>query len=133
MDVYTLPYPPSVNTYWRHVGNRTLISRDGRAFRRKVCAMLAADGASPVDGPLDVEIELYPPDRRRRDLDNCLKSSLDALEKGGAYYDDSQIVRIVAEKRQPVDGGRMIVRVRKHNKTSEKAEQEPWRNSSRRA
>ncbi len=29
-----LPYPPSVNHYWRRVGARTLISRGGRAFRQ---------------------------------------------------------------------------------------------------
>ena len=36
-----LPYPPSINRYWRRVGSRTLISREGRAFRRNVCALLA--------------------------------------------------------------------------------------------
>ena len=29
--VLTLPYPPSINHYWRRVGPRTLISREGRA------------------------------------------------------------------------------------------------------
>ncbi len=31
--VVELPYPPSVNHYWRRVGDRTLISREGRKFR----------------------------------------------------------------------------------------------------
>ena len=51
--------------------------------------------------------------RRRRDLDNCLKSLLDAMEHGGAYADDSQIVRLAVEKREPVDGGKTLVRIRK--------------------
>jgi hypothetical protein len=28
----TLPYPPSVNHYYRRVGPRTLISREGREY-----------------------------------------------------------------------------------------------------
>ncbi len=31
----TLPYPPSVNHYWRRVGLRTLISREGRTLKGK--------------------------------------------------------------------------------------------------
>ncbi len=39
-----LPFPPSVNHYYRRVGPRTLISREGRRFRERVCALLAAAG-----------------------------------------------------------------------------------------
>ena len=28
-----LPYPPSVNTYWRSVAGRVLISKAGRMYR----------------------------------------------------------------------------------------------------
>jgi len=108
-----VPYPVSTNRYLRHVGSRVLISREGRRYRKRVAATLAALGIQPLDGPLVVEIELYPPDRRRRDVDNAQKVLLDALEKGGAYHDDSQIVRLVTEKRDPVKGGRTIVRISK--------------------
>ncbi|MCP4594523.1 MAG: RusA family crossover junction endodeoxyribonuclease [bacterium] len=108
-----LPFPPSVNHYYRRVGPRTLISREGRAFRRKVCAVLAADGVRPLTGQLRIEIELYPPDRRRRDIDNVQKALLDALEHGSAYRDDSQIVKLEIEKGAPVRGGRTLVRIRK--------------------
>lgn len=108
-----LPYPPSVNHYWRRVGARTLISRGGRAFRQAVCALLAARGVRPLSGPLRVRINVFPPDQRRRDIDNCLKSLLDALQHGGAYRDDSQIVRLAIEKGQPIEGGRTIVRIQK--------------------
>ena len=84
---FELPYPPSVNHYWRRVGARTLISRGGRLFRQQVVSILAARGVRPLDGDLEVFIELYPPDRRRRDVDNTQKALLDALGKGGAYPD----------------------------------------------
>ena len=107
-----LPFPPSVNHYYRHIGPRTLISREGRAFREKVCSILTAIGVQCMTGPLEMHIEVYPPDRRRRDIDNVQKALLDSLEHGGAYQDDSQIVRLVIEKRAPVPGGRTIVRIR---------------------
>jgi len=106
-----LPFPPSINHYYRRVGPRTLISREGRRFRKKVCATLAFIGVKPMIGQLHMEIELYPPDRRRRDIDNSQKALLDALQHGGLYADDSQIVKLNTEKRGVVPGGRTIVRL----------------------
>lgn len=106
-----LPYPPSVNHYWRRVGPRTLISRGGRAFREAVCSILAARGVRPLLGWLDVRIDLFPPDRRRRDLDNSLKSLLDAMQHAGMYEDDNQIARLTAQRREPRPGGLAVVRV----------------------
>jgi Holliday junction resolvase RusA-like endonuclease len=106
-----LPYPPSVNHYFRMVGRRILISREGRVFRTRVCSTLAALGVRPMMGPLALEIEVYPPDNRRRDIDNVQKALLDALQHGGAYEDDSQVMRLAIEKREPVAGGRTLVRI----------------------
>lgn len=107
-----LPYPPSINHYWRRVGPRTLISREGRRFRRDVMAILAAMGIEPLAGKLAMHIVVFPPDNRRRDIDNVQKALLDALEHGGAYGDDSQIVKLTIEKGDTVDGGKTLVRIR---------------------
>lgn len=106
-----LPFPPSVNHYYRRVGHRTLISREGRRFRDRVCASLAASKVRRLRGPLRIEIEVYPPDRRRRDIDNVQKALLDALQHGGLYEDDSQIVKLDIEKLGCVRGGRTLVRL----------------------
>ena len=111
MIEFELPYPPSVNHYWRRVGARTLISRAGRIFRHKVVSILAAHGVRPLDGDLEVLVELYPPDRRRRDVDNSLKALLDALGQGNAYHDDSQIIHLDTWKREPIPGGMVFVRI----------------------
>jgi crossover junction endodeoxyribonuclease RusA len=110
---FVLPYPPSINHYWRRVGPRTLISREGRRFRERVMAILAAIRVQPIAGRLAVQVEIYPPDNRRRDIDNVQKALLDAMQQGGAYRDDSQIVRLSIEKREPIEGGKTIVRIRK--------------------
>jgi len=65
-----------------------------------------------LDGPLVVTIDVHPPDRRRRDLDNLFKGILDALEKGGAYHDDSQIEDLRIRRCGRVAGGKAIVRVK---------------------
>ncbi len=106
-----LPYPPSVNTLYRRVGPRTLISRQGRAYRNQVCSLLAGLGLKALEGPLKMEVELYPPDRRRRDVDNAMKALMDSLEHGGLYVNDSQIKDLHIQMLSPVKGGIAIVRV----------------------
>ena len=113
MITVKLPYPPSVNHYYRHVGSRTLISREGRLYRDRVCAILRADRVRPLDGHLILEVELYPPDARRRDLDNVQKCLWDALAHGRAYWDDAQIKDLHAYMREPLTPyGMAIVRIR---------------------
>jgi len=107
-----LPYPPSANHYYRRLGPRTLISREGRRFRERVCAILAAKILRPFDGPIAVQVDVHPPDRRRRDLDNTQKALLDALQHGGVYRDDSQIESLTIVRRSQVDGGRVHVAIR---------------------
>src|SRR5262245_8603298 len=107
----TLPYPPSINHYWRRVGPRTLISREGRRFRQSVLAILAAMRIRPLPGHLCVQVEIHPPDERRRDVDNVAKALLDALQHGGAYVDDSQVIKLSIEKRHTLPGGKTVVRI----------------------
>ena len=93
-----LPFPPSLNHYYRHVGPRVLISRDGRKYRENVTAIARRAGHATFKCPVQVELDLYPPDNRRRDIDNSQKSLLDALTCAGVYEDDSLIHRITVTK-----------------------------------
>ena len=106
---FELPLPPSLNRYYRRVGPRTLISREGRQYRKRVCALLASASAKPLNGRLEVVVHAFAPDRRRRDLDNAMKGLLDALQHAGAYHDDSQIDELVIRRGPVVPGGKVIV------------------------
>lgn len=98
---FTLPFPPSVNSYWRRNGGRYFISARGKKFRATVVAQLRALHLPTLAGRLRLVINFYPPDRRRRDLDNMLKALLDALEHGGLYNDDNQVCRLEIERKEP--------------------------------
>ena len=89
----TLPWPPSVNTYWRNFDGRMIISARGREYRETVGDQMTLQKmVKHFKGQLRVEIEAFRPDKRRRDLDNLLKATLDGLAHAGVYEDDSQIV-----------------------------------------
>lgn len=109
----TLPYPPSVNAYWksRWTGKfiQHYISPQGRAFRHQVIRALS--DWDMILGPLAVRVDVFPPDRRARDLDNVCKSLLDAMEHAGVYEDDSQIADLHLIRRDPAPPGRVEVTV----------------------
>jgi crossover junction endodeoxyribonuclease RusA len=71
-----------------------LLSEQGRRYRRVVKSYLRAATDLPQVTDLDrlaLTIAAYPPDRRKRDLDNLLKPLIDALMHAGAFPDDSQL------------------------------------------
>ncbi len=107
---YTLPYPPSVNRYWRCHKGRAIISAAGRAYRYEVA--IQARAVQPLEGSLAVQIFVYPPDKRRRDLDNVLKAIFDSLQHAGAYYDDNQIDRIEVTRCEQIKGGCVYVAIK---------------------
>jgi len=60
--------------------------------------------ANGLTGRLAVEIYVYPPDRRRRDLDNILKNLLDSMQHAGVYKDDQQIDRLLVIRMPDIGG-----------------------------
>jgi len=93
-----LPWPPSVNNYYRRTTRGVFISKNGRVFRANVrIACLEQGGCKHLTGQLQMEINLYPPTRRVQDIDNLLKALWDAMEHAGVYENDKQIRRLVLE------------------------------------
>jgi|10_taG_2_1085330.scaffolds.fasta_scaffold30739_2 crossover junction endodeoxyribonuclease RusA len=108
-----LPWPPSVNTYWRYGKGRFYISKKGIAYRDQVIlnCMQAKLFKKMLLGTLSVSIWAYPPDKRHRDIDNLLKAVLDALEHAGVYKNDNQIATLVISRRGKVKGGSLQVTI----------------------
>ncbi len=106
----TLPWPPSVNTYYTVWKGRKILSKKGKQFK-KDCAEHIRPQSEPMTGNLWVGVVVSFPDNRKRDLDNLLKPILDVLDDYNVYVDDSQIwdLRI---KRINAGKGEVIVTVK---------------------
>ena len=93
VSVFKLPWPPTVNLYYRVTGKGLRIAQGGLLYRDAVAAaMHAAPPHNYGTARLNVQIATCLPDRQRRDLDNLLKPLLDAIEKTGLLYvNDRQI------------------------------------------
>lgn len=87
-----LPYPPSVNTYWRANGKRRFISKAGVEFKEAVADYVISHAVPKFgDSRLRLYIVVQPRSRRIFDLDNICKALFDAMMAAGVYDDDSQI------------------------------------------
>ena len=118
MTVLELPWPPSVNHYWRFGNGHFHISTEGKRYKATVAGILATAGIQPLRGAVKLTIDAFPPDRRKRDLDNLQKSILDSCvyRRGfatGLYLDDSQVKRLEATMHDfdPAGAGRVVVTV----------------------
>ena len=92
-----MPFPPSVNKMFPTGKNgRRFLSERGKAYRQEVYALtLEQHGIfKPFTGPLKATVELVPPDRRKRDIDNFNKALFDSLKHANVYMDDSQIKQL---------------------------------------
>ena len=70
------------------------------------------DGCKKLLGDVSLLVECYPPDRRRRDLDNLLKALQDSLQAAGAFEDDSQIKELRMKMEDPIEGGMVHVQLK---------------------
>ncbi len=62
-----------------------------------------------LDGRLMLTVVLYPPDKRVRDLDNCLKSLQYAIGRADVWLDDRQIDQLAIFRGITIKGGKAVV------------------------
>lgn len=112
--IVNLPWPPTVNHYYTVARGRKILSAKGRAYKTECCWLMAAERVPKLDsGKFSITIHAYPPDRRKRDLDNILKPVLDALGEYGAITDDSDVDWLKVMRQEARKGGVISVSVTK--------------------
>lgn len=97
--------------YWRRNGDRYFICSKGVDYR-KIAAIesIPHTNSELYNKRLSLFICAFPPDRRRRDLDNLLKCIGDSLQHAGLYKDDSQIDCIYI-KRMPELLNQVVIKI----------------------
>jgi len=105
-----LPWPPSVNHYWKARGKRRFLSAKANAWMKEAAFLVQqARRSLSFTGPVAVVAFLHPPDRRVRDIDNTAKPLLDALVKGGLIKSDYQVSLLLLKREEVLKGGRARV------------------------
>ena len=121
IDVVFPVWPPSVNKEWRNVSGRAILSKPAREFRRAIKGhvfVMRNEGRLPkrkLTGKLSVSISLYPPDSRRRDIDNYVKNIFDSLTLADVWNDDNQVRKLFIEFGEPIRGGGFRIVVEPEN------------------
>jgi crossover junction endodeoxyribonuclease RusA len=111
-----LPYPPSVNTYWRANGKRRFISKAGVEFKQAVADYVISNSVPKFgDSRLRLDIIIQPRSRRAFDLDNTCKAIFDSMMDAGVYEDDSQIDEFTIRRGVATKNGGCIVVIEEIN------------------
>lgn len=95
-----LPWPPTINTYWRRSGYHIHVSQKGIAYQKSVYYLCHPYRQYfTKQERLSLKIYAYPPDKRRRDIDNITKVLIDSLQKAMVFEDDEQIDELYLVRR----------------------------------
>lgn len=116
-----LPWPPSQNTYWRHIivkgRSRTLISKKGRAYGHTCFGILANQFKTRpyLQLRLEVLVSLAAPKRygkRRWDIDNYIKVIFDVMTHNRIWRDDSQVDTVTIMRDANFEEGYACIEIR---------------------
>ena len=109
LDIEPLPMPrPRSGQSGRGQGSHTFIPTAIRHYQEELRwamagAMRKAKVRQPLEDPVELRLHFQRSTRRRVDLDNLVKAVQDAAN-GLLFEDDSQIVRLEAEKTVGAEG-----------------------------
>lgn len=93
------------------LGNGRRVLKPAAQQYRHLVSIIAANGVQRFGGvpcPFSIWVTVYPPDRRKRDLDNLLKVLQDAITDG-LRVDDSHINSVAIRRDEPFPSGRVEV------------------------
>lgn len=97
---FIVDWPPSINNYYAKTRYGVRVNKKGKNYRESVVYDLQVQVGviDCINEPIFVSAIFYPPDKRIRDLDNFLKSLLDALTVAGLWEDDNLISQLYIYK-----------------------------------
>ena len=99
---------PSVNSLYR---GRRFLTKEGKQTKVAISYEIrTAVKFEPHKGSVALNVLFYFPDKRKRDIDNCLKSLLDCCT-GILFEDDSQIEELHVYKQVDVKNPRTIIQI----------------------
>ena len=109
--VLYLPFPPTVNSYYKvTMSGQRYLDKRVVGFREQVEKAINEQAPNlHLDERLFMEVYLFPPDRRKRDVDNYMKGLLDALTKAEIWEDDCLIDQLHIYRGEIVKGGSVRV------------------------
>ena len=88
-----LPWPPSANNYKRPIcrgGKPSMIlTSAARGWKQAAGILVRNQSTKQFNEPVSPTLWFCPPDRRKRDLDNATKCTLDCLTDTKTIRDDS--------------------------------------------
>ena len=107
MDVSIyLDFPPTLNSYYTKTRNGIFISRKGRLFRDSVIKEVSEQVPDKfIDTQMLMQVTLFMPDKRERDLDNYMKALLDAMTHAHLIADDSLVDQLMIYRGEVVKYG----------------------------
>ena len=109
-----LPYPPSVNSYWGFRGSHRFLTKRANEFKELVLYKVMESKTKGFGkSRLSITVNLYPPDRRKRDIDNPIKPLFDSLVNAKVMDDDSQIFELTVLRHEVIKGGLCQVTIEK--------------------
>lgn len=96
-----LPWPPTINHYYtRTRSGKVIKNTSSQSYMNSVSLMIKSQRHKKLEcANYRVDVLVYPPDARRRDLDNLLKCLLDVLQHAGIYSDDYLVTKLYVERR----------------------------------
>lgn len=111
MTIIHLPWPPSVLSPNSRADRRAATPH--RKAYREAGFYAAKEARAAIPADAELAIKFFPPDRKRRDLDNMLasiKAGLDGIALAAGVDDSGWSLSL--DRGEPVKGGAVLVQVR---------------------
>ena len=103
--------PQSTNNIYGHTGHRVYMTTKGKSLKEDYQWQIKSQyKKKPIVGDIDLRIELFFGDKRKRDIDNYNKILLDAFT-GILFIDDSQIQSLLIVKNIDVKNPRIKIQL----------------------